>query len=321
MPKKKTSSCYHKVPSSPSLLLVMTAVVAVVAIMVASDILLLRTTTTMTLTSRTASRASPAVAVAAAVGGVVVDAYAYNHHPTLSLSTSSPRGGGPVSSLGSTTETSLLRKTSAIRVGGRGQRILLTTIMSSLSSSSDSNDDDGGGGASGDNDENLNPVSPLAARDDAPALPIMGQDNNDDGVEDEITASSLAVNGLGEGNDDLSFASRFRSSLGSFFNPAQNQFDSALLLVVLDVLFRRVFQASKISFPSSLGGMMILLAAMLSKGGNNIYKALAPGAGLLAKWLPVFFVPSLITLPLIDGSEIGGPIEVSFLLRVQYNIA
>ena len=311
--KKKTIS-YHKVPSSPSQLTLLLVMMAVVAIMVASDILLLRTTTTATaLTSRTVSTA-PLAVVAATAGGVVVDAYAYNHHPALSLSTSSPRGG-PASSVGSTSATSvLLRKTSAIRGGGRGQRISLTTLMS-LSSSSDSNDDDGG------NDENLNPVSPLAARDDAPALPIMGNDDNDDGFVDEITAYSLAVNGLEEENDDdMSFASRFRSSLGSFFNPTQNQFDSALLLVVLDVLFRRVFQASRISFPSSLGGMMILLAAMLSRGGNNIYKALAPGAGLLAKWLPVFFVPSLITLPLIDGSEIGGPIEVSFLTpsSIQY---
>jgi len=285
---------YNVVPSSPSLL-----VMAVVAIMVASELLLLTTTSTSTTSTSTTS---VAVAVAVAAGGVV-DAYAYNHHPPLSFSSLSSRGTAT-----STSATSLLRKASSIR-GGGGHRILLTSLMPSPS---DSND----GGSDG-SDENLNPVSPMAARDDAPALPIMSNDNNDDDVEDEITASSasVAVNGLEE-NDDTSFASRFQSSLGSFFNPNQNQFDSAMLLVLLDVLFRRVFQASRISFPSSLGGMMILLAAMLSKGGNNIYKVLAPGAGLLAKWLPVFFVPSLITLLLIDGSEIGGPIEIAKILAV-----
>ena len=34
-----------------------------------------------------------------------------------------------------------------------------------------------------------------------------------------------------------------------------------------------------------------------------------PGAALLAKWLPVFFVPSLVALPLADG--VGGPAEVA----------
>jgi hypothetical protein len=35
--------------------------------------------------------------------------------------------------------------------------------------------------------------------------------------------------------------------------------------------------------------------------GEGLYLALNPGATLLAKWLPVFFVPSLITLPLASG--------------------
>jgi len=35
--------------------------------------------------------------------------------------------------------------------------------------------------------------------------------------------------------------------------------------------------------------------------GEGLYRVLNPGATLLAKWLPVFFVPSLITLPLASG--------------------
>jgi hypothetical protein len=42
-----------------------------------------------------------------------------------------------------------------------------------------------------------------------------------------------------------------------------------------------------------------------------LHRILSPGAGLLAKWLPVFFVPSLVTLPLVGGVEsLGGSTEV-----------
>ncbi len=57
-------------------------------------------------------------------------------------------------------------------------------------------------------------------------------------------------------------------------------------------------------FPSSLGGCGFLFATLLAlppKASSFIYDKLTPGAALLAKWLPVFFVPSLITLPLADS--------------------
>lgn len=85
---------------------------------------------------------------------------------------------------------------------------------------------------------------------------------------------------------------------------------SASLLVILDILFRRLFQALSISFPSSLAGCGVLFASLLTfPFGDKLYNILSPGSALLAKWLPVFFVPSLITLPLADG--LGSAIEVS----------
>ena len=85
---------------------------------------------------------------------------------------------------------------------------------------------------------------------------------------------------------------------------------SASALVVLEILFRRLFQALSISFPSSLAGCGVLFVSMLALPfGDRLYNALSPGSALLAKWLPVFFVPSLITLPLADG--LGSAAEVS----------
>jgi hypothetical protein len=79
---------------------------------------------------------------------------------------------------------------------------------------------------------------------------------------------------------------------------------SALLLIGLDIAFRRILQMASISFPSSLAGCGTLFATMLlvpGGGGESLFQVLTPGAALLAKWLPVFFVPSLVTLPLASG--------------------
>ena len=88
---------------------------------------------------------------------------------------------------------------------------------------------------------------------------------------------------------------------------------SASALVILDIAFRRLFQTFCIDFPSSLAGCGFLLATLLTfPFGEKLYKSLSPGSTLLAKWLPVFFVPSLVTLPLAGG--LGSAVEVSLLI-------
>jgi len=90
---------------------------------------------------------------------------------------------------------------------------------------------------------------------------------------------------------------------------------STVSLVVLDVMFRRLLKALSISFPSSLAGCISLFIVLLtlynanSHWGDNVYSIFSPGAAVLAKWLPVFFVPSLVTLPL--APSLGSTTEVS----------
>ena len=86
---------------------------------------------------------------------------------------------------------------------------------------------------------------------------------------------------------------------------------STTILVAMDVAIRRLFRAKSIAFPSSLAGCGILFASLLSlhavkaEWGDSIFSVLAPGAAVLAKWLPVFFVPSLVTLPLAQSMGNG----------------
>jgi len=82
---------------------------------------------------------------------------------------------------------------------------------------------------------------------------------------------------------------------------------SATAFVAMDVLFRRLFSYLQISFPSSLGACSLLFGALLvlpERIAETLFERLQPGATLLAKWLPVFFVPSLVTLPLADTSQV-----------------
>jgi len=78
----------------------------------------------------------------------------------------------------------------------------------------------------------------------------------------------------------------------------------ATAFLVFDTAFRKTFKACNIKFPAQLGGCIfmfafLLLSELIIPGmGDSVYKALSPGANLLTKWLPVFFVPGLAMLPL-----------------------
>jgi hypothetical protein len=92
----------------------------------------------------------------------------------------------------------------------------------------------------------------------------------------------------------------------------------ALWFGVVDVCLRKFFKAKGISFPSTVAGTcalfvsMVLLQIVKPGLGDAAFEMLTPGAGLLAKWLPVFFVPGLAMLPL--APSIGSPIEVRRVL-------
>lgn len=104
-----------------------------------------------------------------------------------------------------------------------------------------------------------------------------------------------------------------------------NEVKGAIVFIALDYLFRKAFVTYGINFPSQLGGCCILLVAMLLAEaikpglGDSIFTTLTPGAGMLAKWLPVFFVPGLAMLPL--APSMGAPLEVSKHLTVDLSMA
>mmetsp|Transcript_8453 Transcript_8453/g.20886 ORF Transcript_8453/g.20886 Transcript_8453/m.20886 type:complete len:558 (+) Transcript_8453:138-1811(+) len=119
------------------------------------------------------------------------------------------------------------------------------------------------------------------------------------------------------------------SSSSASLSSDQKSVLSVGLWCALDIAFRRLFQSLDLAtkFPSSLAGCGALLAVLLlspkssssstQTNESKLYRLLSPGAALLAKWLPVFFVPSLVTLPLVGGVDsLGGPTELLKTLAV-----
>lgn len=105
-----------------------------------------------------------------------------------------------------------------------------------------------------------------------------------------------------------------------------NQIVSALGLFAINYGVTKAFAAYDVPFPAMLGGCIILfivllLANVVKSGlGTDIYDFLMPGANLLAKWLPVFFVPGLAMVP--KAPSLGTPLDVRQLVlyccTIQY---
>jgi len=142
------------------------------------------------------------------------------------------------------------------------------------------------------------------------------------GVTDAATKPAVSSLKTLVANDAISTSSRpplaSRGGAIAIPLPAKNEVTGACVFLVLDYLFRKAFKANGIKFPSQLGGCCILFVVMLVAEvvkpglGDGVFNSLTPGAGFLAKWLPVFFVPGLAMLPL--APSMGSSLEVSFIL-------
>ena len=102
------------------------------------------------------------------------------------------------------------------------------------------------------------------------------------------------------------------------------QLQSAMYFLIMDLVLRKVFHLTQIPFPSQLAGCILLFVTMVllewlpfahtttgTGAGEALFRVLSPGATLITKWLPVFFVPGLAGVPL--APSMGAPIEVRFL--------
>lgn len=103
--------------------------------------------------------------------------------------------------------------------------------------------------------------------------------------------------------------------------PTSKAVQGVIMMALIEAGVKKILAAANIKFPSQLGGCIALfvvsvLAQILFPGtGDKIYDFLLPGANLVAKWLPSFFVPGLAMLPL--APSIGSPLEVIFCIKLD----
>ncbi|CAM9621547.1 unnamed protein product [Scytosiphon promiscuus] len=75
-------------------------------------------------------------------------------------------------------------------------------------------------------------------------------------------------------------------------------------IVTADFILKRTFARVGCTFPSSLAGMgglfaaLVILEKALPEVAEKTVRLLEPGSAFLARWMPAFFVPSLVVLPL-----------------------
>lgn len=104
-----------------------------------------------------------------------------------------------------------------------------------------------------------------------------------------------------------------RGGTKGFSVPTEPLF-GALYFILFDMLLRNLFKANGINFPSMMAGTVINFFALILMDivrpglGETVFNLLNSGAGLLAKWMPVCFIPGLVMLP--AAPKIGSPIEV-----------
>jgi hypothetical protein len=101
---------------------------------------------------------------------------------------------------------------------------------------------------------------------------------------------------------------------GGVANTWPNAILGAAVFAVIENGVKRSLKAADLNFPAQLASCIFVFAFLLlteavsPELANGIFSALTPGAGILAKWLPVFFVPALVMLPL--SPSIGSSFEV-----------
>lgn len=107
---------------------------------------------------------------------------------------------------------------------------------------------------------------------------------------------------------------------GEYVNPRWESVEQVLsyshkvlavgLLFAGDFILQQVFASYSIVFPSALGGMFMIIAGLLAaeavapKFVDFAFLLMRPGLDWVARWMPLFYVPTLITLPLsLNGMD------------------
>jgi hypothetical protein len=100
----------------------------------------------------------------------------------------------------------------------------------------------------------------------------------------------------------------------------------AIIFAMIEKIVKMTLQKLNIAYPAQLGACIVLFIVLCMTDALisptialSIFTFLTPGAALLAKWFPIFFIPGLVLLPL--SPPIGGTADVRTVRRYRIMLA
>jgi hypothetical protein len=121
---------------------------------------------------------------------------------------------------------------------------------------------------------------------------------------------------------DVSDVVRGGSTTTASNNGLPKAIAGAIIFATIEKLVKIGLKVSNIKYPAQLGACIVLFLilcitdSIAPQLAMSMYIFLTPGAALLAKWFPIFFIPGLVLLPL--SPPIGGTMDVSYTLQTIF---
>lgn len=93
------------------------------------------------------------------------------------------------------------------------------------------------------------------------------------------------------------------------------------VVLAIDKLLKKAFVAAAIKFPSALFGMFCVFSVLLAldvavpAAADGLVKFFEPATLFIQRWLPLFYVPSLVVLPLaVKDIPAASALKIGYIL-------
>ncbi|KAJ8426757.1 hypothetical protein Cgig2_029426 [Carnegiea gigantea] len=119
----------------------------------------------------------------------------------------------------------------------------------------------------------------------------------------DVLPKSISSGSIGSATDDDSPA--FTAKLCQNVLPKIHLIFSLGIMLAMDLLLKQAFEAAEIEFPSALFGMfcmflvLIILDLLIPAIAVGLMSFFEPAVLFIHRWLPLFYVPSLVVLPIV----------------------
>lgn len=96
------------------------------------------------------------------------------------------------------------------------------------------------------------------------------------------------------------------------------------IILAIDKFLKKAFVAAAIKFPSALFGMfcifsmLVILDSTVPTAATSLMNFFEPALMFIQRWLPLFYVPSLVVLPLaVKDIPAASGIKICFIIGVS----